>query len=67
MKNKKEVAVNNLRDDLKAIMEKELEKIPEYLKDLEPREKLNFIVKLMPFVLPKVESVHYEKGEGIFF
>lgn len=58
--------VKNLRQDLKAILQNELQNLPEYLERLEPKDKLNFICKLMPFVLPKVLSIQAEKGESKF-
>lgn len=58
--------VKNLRQELKTILQNELQRLPEYLEGLEPREKLNFICKLMPFVMPKVMTVHSEKGEPEF-
>jgi hypothetical protein len=48
---------------LKTEIQKELEQLPETLKVLEPEKRLNIICKLIPFVLPKVESVHSEKDE----
>jgi vacuolar-type H+-ATPase subunit I/STV1 len=55
--------VNNIRDTLKDLMQKELENLSETLKDLEPVQRLNVLCKLIPYVLPKVEAVHSEKGE----
>jgi len=53
----------DLRQTLKAIVQKELEQLPSYLESLKPKEKLNIICKIMPFVLPKVESVQHTAGE----
>jgi len=55
--------VGSIRDTLKELMQKELEQLPETLKDLEPVQRLNVLCKLIPYVLPKVEAVHSEKGE----
>jgi len=55
--------VGSIRDILKEQMQKELEQLPETLKDLEPIQRLNILCKLIPYVLPKVEAVHSEKGE----
>lgn len=55
--------VKNIREILKAQVQKELEQLPETLKDLEPEKRLNIVCKLIPFVLPKVESIHPENGE----
>ncbi len=53
----------DLRQTLKAIVQKELEQLPVYLESLEPKERLNIICKIMPFVLPKVEAVKPSAGE----
>ncbi len=53
----------DLRQTLKAIVQKELEQLPGYLEGLEPKERLNIICKIMPFVLPKVEAVQHTAGE----
>ena len=55
--------VGSIRDILKEQMQKELEQLPETLKNLEPVQRLNILCKLIPYVLPKVEAVHSEKGE----
>lgn len=62
----KQPNVDSLRVNLKEILHKELEKLPEYLEGLEPRQKLNYLCKLMPYVLPKVQTVDSEKGENEF-
>jgi hypothetical protein len=53
----------NIRDTLKDLMQKELEQLPETLKNLEPVQRLNILCKFMPYVLPKVESVAHTLGE----
>lgn len=53
----------NIRDTLKDLMQKELEQLPETLKDLDPVQRLNVLCKLMPYVLPKTESVKHTLGE----
>ncbi len=55
----------NIRETLKEMMQKELEKLPETLNTLEPVQRLNILCKLMPFVLPKVESVNHELNEPL--
>ncbi len=55
--------VGNIRDTLKDLMKKELEDLPETLKDLEPVQRLNVLCKLIPYVLPKVVSVRANHGE----
>lgn len=67
MKNKKEtptqVLTLDLREHLKTIFQKEIEKLPETLENLEPKERLNILCKMMPFILPKTESVKHDAGE----
>ena len=53
----------NIRDTLKDLMQKELEQLPETLKVLDPVQRLNILCKLMPYVLPKTESVKHTLGE----
>jgi hypothetical protein len=60
----KKPQVKNLRETLKEIMQKEIEQLPETLKELEPAQRLNIICKLAPFVLPKIESEPSENGTG---
>jgi hypothetical protein len=55
--------VGSIRVTLKELIQKELEQLPKTLKDLEPVKRLNILCKLMPYVLPKVDTVHSEKGE----
>ena len=65
MKTKEQVLTMSLRETLKTIMQKEIERLPETLEALEPKERLNVLCKLMPFVFPKVESVHPTEGEPL--
>ena len=66
-KTKEQVLTNNLRETLKTIMQKEIEKLPETLETLDPKERLNVVCKLMPYVFPKVETVHPTEGEPLQF
>jgi len=53
----------NIRDMLKELIQKELGQLPETLKGLEPVQRLNILCKLIPYVLPKVESITHDLGE----
>ncbi len=53
----------NIRQTLKEILEKELAQLPDSLKEIETVQRLNIICKLVPYVLPKVESVNHTLGE----
>jgi hypothetical protein len=62
-KSKEQTLTTELRDTLKTIMQNEIEKLPETLEQLEPKERVNVICKLMPFVFPKVNTVSSTEGE----
>ena len=63
MKSKEQTLTAELRDTLKTIMQKEIEKLPETLEQIEPKERLNVMCKLIPFVCPKVNTVSATEGE----
>lgn len=65
MKAKEQILTNDLRGLLKAVMQNEIEKLPETLNQLEPRERLTIVCRLMPFVFPKVEAVSLLEGEPL--
>lgn len=60
---KTEILTSELRTSLKNTIQKEIEQLPKQLKSLEPKERLNILCKLMPYVFPKVETVHNTEGE----
>jgi hypothetical protein len=62
-KAKEKVLTTDLRETLKTIMQKEIEKLPETLEALDTKERLNIVCKLMPYVFPKVDAVHQKEGE----
>lgn len=62
-KQKETPKVIDLRDRLKAIVEKELERLPETLDGVTGKERLDVFLKLMPLVVPKSKPVHYREGE----
>lgn len=55
-----------LRAALKNILHQEIELLPDHFNKLEPKDRLELLVKLLPFALPKVEPESYEIGEGGF-
>lgn len=55
----------DLRETLKVLMQKEIEQLPELLESLKPKDRLNIICKMLPYVFPKVEAVHSCFGESI--
>lgn len=55
--------VGDIRATLKELFRAEIERLPEALNALDEKDRLVFLCKLMPFVLPKVEAVAATKGE----
>lgn len=51
---------NELRDILTEIIGNELENINETLESLDPKERLDFIAKILPYALPKLTSTTIE-------
>lgn len=62
-KNQSPVLTNDLRETLKAVMLREIEQLPKHLEELDHKERLNMLCKLMPFVFPKVDAVSHKDGE----
>jgi hypothetical protein len=55
---------SELRKTLKAIVAGELESLPGTLAELQPRERLDLLIKLLPFCMPKVNQISgtYDSG-----
>ena len=53
-----------LRKTLKGIISKELETLPQTMAELTAKERIELLIKLMPFALPKVDSIigSYDTG-----
>ena len=54
-----------LRTLLKNILYQELEEIQERLELLKPKERLELLIKLMPYVLPKTTSISHTINEPL--
>jgi hypothetical protein len=54
-----------LRSVLKDILYQELEQIQEHLETLNPKERIELLIKLMPYALPKVTSVLHTTNEPL--
>lgn len=53
-----------MRTALKNLVFDELIELPKLLDTLDAQTRLGVLIKLLPFVLPKVESENYKLGEG---
>jgi hypothetical protein len=52
-----------IRSALKDIIYSEIDNIEDRLLLLEPKERIELVIKLIPYVLPKIEQVTYYNGE----
>lgn len=60
-----------LRETLKSVVDNELENLNELLNQLEPKDRLSIICKILPFVVPKAtedpnQAKQFEPIEIIF-
>ena len=56
-----------LRVILKEALHKELKSIGERLEQLEPKERLEVLIKLMPFVFPRMNTMSHAMDEPVDF
>ena len=56
-----------LRSVLKDVLYEEIDRLPERLDELDTKDRLELLVKLMPFVFPKVQSVSQSLDEPLDF
>ena len=54
-----------LRSVLKDVLYEEIDRLPERLDELNTKDRLELLVKLMPFVFPKVQSVSQSLDEPV--
>lgn len=62
-KKQNEVTMAETRESLITIFQGEVEPLPELLHQLDIKERINVIMKMMPYIVPPVKSVHYEAGK----
>ena len=54
-----------IRIVLKDLIYKELDEIKERLDSIEPKQRIEIVIKLIPYVLPKVESISHSTNEPL--
>ena len=59
----KNLITRDLREALKILISDELTKLPDLLGKLEPKDRVDLTIKLLSFVLPKLEKVDPDYGE----
>jgi len=55
--------VKQIRSELKNFIYDEIQNLPDSLNKLEPKERLEMLVKLMPYALPKNGKISATYGE----
>jgi len=56
-----------MRTILKNILFKELENIEELMESLDSKQRIELVIKLLPFILPKVETISHTYNEPVDF
>jgi hypothetical protein len=54
-----------IRTVLKDLIYKELDEIQEHLDSLEPKQRIELVIKLIPYVLPKVDSISHSSNKPL--
>lgn len=52
-----------IRSVLKEFIYSELQSLPGYLEKLPEKERVEIVIRLIPFVCPKVDAVRFDIGE----
>ncbi len=52
-----------LRTVMKRVLFQELENIEQLLEELEPKDRIELVIKMMPFILPKVKQAPHTINE----
>jgi len=54
---------SELRRVLKHMVDNELQNLQDNINELEPKERIELLTKLLPYVIPKVQTVSARDGE----
>lgn len=57
----------DLHAQLKRIVADELDRLPDTLAKMEPAQRAKFLLQLLPYVAPKIETVSEGYGEKVAF
>jgi hypothetical protein len=61
--NNNDIGMIDLRNELKSFVASELKNLPQSLKELDQKKRIDVLLKLMPFVFPKVHNVSYTTND----
>ena len=54
-----------LRSILKDVLHQEMEQLQERLDELQPKDRMDALLKLMPYVFPKLTNISHSESEPI--
>lgn len=54
---------NQLREKIRSFLSDKWEELPDWLSQLEPREKIRAIIDLLPYAVPRIQAVDLSKSE----
>lgn len=63
---RKQITSGDLRQTLQELFQKEIANLPAYFEQLTPKERMNFLCKLMPFIMSRAEPDE-KKSSGLSF
>ena len=64
-KGSQNVITRELRDKLKQLIDAELENLPQLLDDLEPKDRVELLIKLLRFTIPIPRPINATAGEPL--
>lgn len=64
-KGTKNKITSNVKLALMALLEKEIEQLPMILEQLEPKQRIEILIKIMPYLIPKAESENSEEQQSL--
>lgn len=59
------VLTAEIRSVLKQIVNDEISTLPERLSQMQPADRTATLLKLLPYVLPQMQSVQHDEGEPV--
>ena len=54
-----------MRDSLKQVIDCELNSLVERLNELEPKDKVELLIKLLPYIMPMVQTVSHKEDKPL--
>jgi hypothetical protein len=55
---------NKLRDKIRLFIDNHWEQLPQWFESLKPKEKLDVMASLLPYAIPRLQSINTTDGDG---